>query len=190
MIEKALGFLKDELNAYLKAKLSYTTDAVELTALVKQSGEVDITDNTVGMMLVNVEEERLFRSQSPQAVNVGGAFMMSNPDLKLNLFIIFAAYHSNHVEALKLLSQTVLFFQGRNAFNSQDYPSLGEEIEKLTVELYTINFEQQNQLWASLGAKYMPSVVYKVRMLIMNDGTSKGMTSEIGQMDRSFSGIH
>jgi hypothetical protein len=42
-------------------------------------------------------------------------------------------------------------------------------IIKLIVELYTLNFEQQNHLWGFLGAKYMPSVMYKARLLSIQE---------------------
>jgi hypothetical protein len=35
----------------------------------------------------------------------------------------------------------------------------------------SISPEQLNNIWGCLGAKYMPSVVYKVRMLTYNNNT-------------------
>ena len=40
-------------------------------------------------------------------------------------------------------------------------------IEKLIVEMISLTFEQQNHMWGTLGAKYLPSVLYKVRMLVV-----------------------
>lgn len=57
------------------------------------------------------------------------------------------------------LSFIISFFQNKNVFNHQNSPELDEKIEKIIVDLYTLNLEQQNHLWGALGAKYMPSVV-------------------------------
>ncbi len=43
------------------------------------------------------------------------------------------------------------------------------DIEKLVFEMASITPEQLNNIWGSLGAKYMPSVVYKVRMLTFDN---------------------
>lgn len=185
MIDKALTFLRTELNEYLKQKMSSTTDMVELTAFVKQNGDLEIDTGMVGMMVVNVEEEKLFRSIAPQTVQVGTNYTMVNPELKLNIYMMLAANHTSHVEALKMLSNTILFFQGRNTFTNVESPAL-EDVEQLMLDLYTINFEQQNQLWASLGAKYMPSVMYRIRMLIMNDQLVRDTAPAVSTFERSF----
>jgi hypothetical protein len=52
-------------------------------------------------------------------------------------------------------------------------------IEKLVVELHQLNFEQQNNLWAVLGAKYLPSVLYKVRAISIQEGQTKDQQTPI-----------
>ncbi len=34
----------------------------------------------------------------------------------------------------------------------------------------SVGTERLNNVWATLGAKYMPSVIYKMRMLTFDDG--------------------
>jgi hypothetical protein len=188
MIDKTLIFLKDELNAYVKLKQSVTTDVVFISSLVKQSGEKDLADNSLGMMVVSIEEERMFRSQAPMQVQTGNTWALSNPELKLNLFVLLCANYTSHTEALKQLSNAMLYFQGHTSFDNQTYPALGDDIERITTELYALNFEQQNQLWASLGAKYMPSVLYKVRMLFLNDNVTQQTSTSINRLDKGFAG--
>jgi hypothetical protein len=36
-----------------------------------------------------------------------------------------------------------------------------------------MTFEQQNNLWAAIGAKYMPSVLFKIRTLTFIDAEPK-----------------
>ncbi|TND09732.1 MAG: hypothetical protein FD123_856 [Bacteroidetes bacterium] len=188
MIDRAVSFLKDELNTYIASK-RVESDNVEITALndYTTGSAVNIPDK-IGMTVVNVEEERMFRSQAPQTINNNGTFTMANPPLKVNIYILFTAHNPLHKEALTILSYVMQCFQVRNAFDNQRSPQLGESIERLMVDMYSLNFEQQNQLWASLGAKYLPSVLYKVRMLIINEKQAGQVTPGIGQLNNMFSG--
>ena len=54
--------------------------------------------------------------------------------------------------------------------------------------MYTLNFEQINHLWSILGAKYLPSVLYKVRQLTIEEDTAdyiNGFIKEI-QLDEKL----
>lgn len=185
MIDKALDFLRGELNSYLKLKTG-DDKKINLSAIVNQAGASVVKDETIGMMMVNIEEERSMKEQLPQTVMVNGQYSFINPELRLNLYVVFASNHADHTEALKLLSHVVRFFQGRNVFENQEFPQMGEDIEKLIADLYSLNFEQQNQLWASLGAKYMPSLVYRVRMVVINEKHAIESQPAITSVDRSY----
>jgi hypothetical protein len=187
MIDRALSFLKDELNIYIKAKTGDSDKAV-LTKLVEQSGTSLLTGNElIAISLVNVEEERTMRAQGHQVVMNNGAYSLANPEIRLNLYVLFVGYNKqHHKEELALISLIAQFFQIRNVFENTEYPQLGDAIEKLIVELYSLNFEQQNQLWASIGAKYMPSLLFKVRMIIVNEKVPGLTGSGIGTMEHSF----
>jgi hypothetical protein len=72
---------------------------------------------------------------------------------------------------LRFISFIIAFFQQKSAFTRADTPGLDPEIDKLIFEMASISPEQLNNIWGCLGAKYMPSVVYKVRMLTYNNNT-------------------
>ena len=73
-------------------------------------------------------------------------------------------------EALKYLSAVIGFFHAKPVFNSNNSPELGDkEIQKLIFDLYHQDSNAKNNLWSTLGAKYMPSIMYKVRLLTMTD---------------------
>ena len=42
-------------------------------------------------------------------------------------------------------------------------------LEKLSLELLNLSIHEVNNVWSILGAKYMPSIVYKVRMLAVQE---------------------
>lgn len=180
MIEKALQFLSSEVNAFLSLKTGQN-NKLTLTNLVDEGGKLTIADG-LALTLVNIEEEKIFKSQIPETAYINGNIAYSNPEQKLNLYVLFASYHNNnnnYQESLKLISHVISFFQARNVFNNEKYPQLGKEIEKLIVELCTLGFEQLNQLWTYVGGKYVPSVVYKIRMLVINEALLSDMAPAV-----------
>lgn len=86
-----------------------------------------------------------------------------------HLFILITANFNDYNTGLEFISGAIRFFQSKNVFTRQNTPDLDPAIEKLIAELYTLSFEQQNYLWSSLGAKYIPSVMYKVRMIVIQE---------------------
>ena len=145
---------------------------------------MDEIQEGVLMSLVNVEEEKSLRYsefytrvQNDSAQSSDEEIIQHSPTVPLNLYILFVCNRKNHHKALNDLSLVVHYFQRKNVFvrpNSRfaTYPSNVEtvaeipiEIEKLNFELYTMTFEQLNHLWGILGGKYLPSVLYKVRLV-------------------------
>lgn len=171
MIDKALSFLTDEINAYLEFNVgSEYSDTVKLSGIVGQDGSsVKDTDNSLVLCLVNVEEERHLKSQLPTVEKINGQTAKINPEIKLNLYLLFTANFNNYKESLKFLSHIVSFFQINHVFTPANSPALDSNVQKLIADMHTISFEQQNNLWGAIGAKYMPSVLYKVRLITIKE---------------------
>ena len=101
------------------------------------------------------------------------AIAICNPELKLNLYILLVANFALYKTGLEFLSGAIGFFQSKNVFTHDNTVDLDPAIQKLIVEMHTLSFEQQNHLWGSLGAKYLPSIMYKVRLLSIQEGHAK-----------------
>ena len=73
--------------------------------------------------------------------------------------------------ALHRLSQVIEFFQGKFVFTLANSPSpravSDESLAdlKLILDIHTLNFEQINDLWGSLGGKQVPFVIYRARLV-------------------------
>lgn len=78
----------------------------------------------------------------------GGRVIYKNSRLYLNLYLLFSVNLSNYEESLKQLSLIIRFFQYRNIFSSVTHPALPAGIEKLTLVLHTVSFQEQNNLWS------------------------------------------
>lgn len=185
MIYKALIFLEKELHDYFET--NYERD-VAMTYVVSQDGNTDPqNDNSVLLTLISIEEEKALKSQSPYVKGVNGSSIKVNPEIKLNLQILFTANFKDYKEAIKSLSGVLRFFQGRNVFDHQNSPALDPGIDKLILELITPSFEQLNHMWGYLGAKYMPSVMYKVRMLTIQESKALESVEGVAGINKDFS---
>ena len=169
MLDIALKFLGKEINSYLLGRTGSTFGAVEVGRLVDDTGKWAVPEDHVGAALVNVEEERTLRSQRPETVFTNGTQVVLEPALKLNLHVLFAAHFQRYDHALHYLSHILTFFQARSSFTQDRYPDLDPRIEKLTAELMSLGYEQLNQLWAYIGGKHLPSAVYRIRMVVLQD---------------------
>ncbi len=169
MIDIALKFLATEMNAYLFARTGSSLGGVALGRLVDDTGKCAIKEQSLGAALVNIDEERILRSQVPDTVLVDGRQVMRQPELKLNLTILVAANFTQYDIALRQLSWVVTFFQSHPGFSRDRNPGLDPRIERFTVELQSLTFEQLNQLWATVGGKQLPSVVYRLRLVAVQD---------------------
>lgn len=183
MTETTLSFLSAQLNNFIFLKDPLNSagaliSPVVLDSIVNQKNEpLHTGGDFVFMNLVNIEEETVGKSQLPYLRTADDKLNVQNPDIKLNLYVQFSAFSDSttggqnpYTRALKLLDQVILFFQFRNVFHASHYPVLAENgMEKIIVEPISLTFEQLNHLWATLGAKYLPSVLYKIRTLTFRE---------------------
>jgi hypothetical protein len=190
MIDNALIFLKDEVNKYMMLESGAATldERVVLSNIVNvdsdNSGNLPI--DKVVLSLICIEEERQLKAQDHYARTTNGSLYTANPEMRFNLYVLFAAHfqNSHYDEALKFLSLILRFFQGRNVFDIKEYPELKEDVKRLIVDLHTQPMEQQSQLWQALGGKFLPSVMYKIRMLTVNEGMAKIETGRITEIQQ------
>ena len=165
MIYEALTCITEEINEFFRSKLRINEEKIALSAIVNQDGSVAIQgENKVLVTLVNIEKEPTVKGNGSN-----GSRTLSNTStpVSINLYVLFSCYFSNanYPEALRFLSFVIAFLQDKSVFSQSNTPRLDDSIEKLTFELESIGSEKLNNIWTTLGAKYMPSVVYKVRML-------------------------
>ena len=80
------------MNEYLKIALDTPDDdRIFLTNVATESGGVVIPDMSLGLSLINIEEERIFKDQKTTFINESGVVEHINPEIKLNLYILISA---------------------------------------------------------------------------------------------------
>lgn len=186
MLDLALKFLADELNAHLERRLGAAgTGKALATALVDDTGKWLLPEGRLGLTLVALDEERALREQLPMRTLTQGQHVELPPPLHLNLVVLLAARFNLYDQALGFLAQALTFFHARPAFTPATHAALDPRIEKLTLEMLSYSPETLNQTWACLGAKYLPSALYRVRLISLQDQEPAAVGRPIEQVRTS-----
>ena len=194
MIHSALEFLTQELNSFIRLKVGDPiTNRVYLSGVTNEQG-IAIPDQSLGLSLINIEEERTNKEQQSRFINSVGKVEKRNPEIQLNLYVLITANFQNkiannssddYVEGLKQLSYAIAFFQSKNVFTPENSPALSgfdTNLSKIVVELYSYSFEQLYNFWSVVGAKYLPSVLYKVKTLRIQENAIQESGEPIEQI--------
>jgi hypothetical protein len=200
MIRTALEFIKKQLDAYIVEReqdiADYSPDlVVTLQSLLAPDGTLNASDvSHVTLMLAGLEEERREGKRPYFKPTDDKQFLKLNPPIEIDLFLLFIAHKTDYGTALRDLSSVISFFQANPIFDEEKYPSLNSTvsepsnkpwqlIERLSFNLHTLTFEQQNNLWAMIGSKYMPSVVFKMKMITIFDTKAKEKAPAVTEMN-------
>ncbi|WP_299409922.1 Pvc16 family protein [Acaryochloris sp. IP29b_bin.148] len=170
MLDSALIFFQEELSNYIKIKTGGQKEDIVQFAEIQPPKEITMQNNAITALLINLEEERVFRSGAAQVNHLTNAVNPAViPMLCMNLHLMFLANFASYTEGLRLLSLVIKFFRSYRLFDQQKFPALHAEIYQLSTELVNLTFMEQGELWRALELPISPSVLYKVRMLVFQD---------------------
>ncbi|HEY0921266.1 DUF4255 domain-containing protein [Rheinheimera pacifica] len=168
MIAKTLSQLAAQLNRFLRHSFTLEEDIVLVSNLNEADGTVlTQVNNKLALFLVGVEKEAASRVKTTLLDTGYVRSANSAPPLHLNLYVMLAANFNgtNYSDALTLLSASISFFQRNPLFTHQNLPDLDPAIERLALDMENLNIQDASNLWGMLSGKYLPSVLYKVRMI-------------------------
>ncbi|MFT6777221.1 MAG: hypothetical protein ACJAV1_001138 [Paraglaciecola sp.] len=182
MLLSSIKYITDRLNAHFKNIFELNEDIVVVSNLMENDGSaVPSTNNKVVVFLANMEKDTMPK----QRVNHVGSnrVAVTNAPIYLNLSIVIAANFTgaNYLEALKFISTAITFFQQQPVFNHENSPDLPPNIEKLILEIENIPRQDLSSMWSMFGAKYIPSIVYRVRMVTINSNAVLAQHSIVNQ---------
>mgnify|MGYP003575300314 CR=1 FL=1 len=176
MISEALDVIVDLINDYISP--GHTDEPLVLANISLVNDGDDFTQSMkdkLVLSIVNIEEDRVAKTPE-HFIKENNLVKYKNPAIHVNLTLLFAATH-DYGNAIPLLEKIMRFFQMRSVFTPANTPELLEtnelnnvNIEKLIFEWVNLNLEQVHQLWTTLGGHYMPSLVFKMRMLTIDEG--------------------
>lgn len=182
MIDKAMSFVVGELNGMLLARFQSNENLAVLSGVSNPDGTLPPgIENKLVVSLINVEREAATHGNNWPVRREGEKIGLVSPPLAFNVLLLISAFFAgNYAEALKVLGSAMGFFQGKPSFNAQNSPGFPAEMEKLSMELVNLSIQEINNVWAILGAKYMPSVVYKMRMLVLQENWISERSRAVG----------
>ena len=164
MIDRVLACLAKELDAWLQAKANTGPGQVVLDRLVDDNGLWAIPDDSVGLMLLNVQPDRVHKT-APAAgtLDLAGP-ATATPAPSVSLSVLVAAQSREYPAALQHLSHALAFFAAHPVFTRANHPALGAGIDSVEVALEPLDWEQLAHVWSFVGGHQVPSVVYRVRV--------------------------
>jgi Pvc16 N-terminal domain len=162
MIQKALQFINDNLNDFLKNKMALKENIVILNNIANINGTVPLQNqNKIVLTLFNLSEEQIIQSRFPISPNSINQTRKRN----CSFHLLLSSYFDNYAEALKLLDAAHKYFYENAVFNAISFSNFPAGLENVQISLHSTTAEELHHIWASVGAKYLPSLIYKVRVL-------------------------
>lgn len=168
MIDQVLTAIVGFLNTHIGTMApDVVLGNLSLTESPQDEG-TNINDSVV-VSVVNIQQESTLRNlpANRQIMDVNGLprGVARHPPLLLNVFVLIGANKRQYDVGLQRVSQVLSFFQANPIFTEAEIPGLpAMGLEKIIFDLHSTSFEELNQLWSIMGGKYIPSVIYKMRM--------------------------
>lgn len=150
------------------------------------SSSTHSADTNIVISLINIEEDRV--SRDPQNyIRNGTEVIYKNPAINLYLTLLFTSVRDNggYGLALQSLQNLIGFFQKKYVFDHSNTTGLDPGIEKLILDMISMNVEQLQLLWSMLGGKYHPSIAYRMRMITI-DSTGGQTASPISEISFNY----
>ena len=163
MIFPAIDIIRQELNSN-----GINADMGNISEIIN-----DLNSNAVNadviISLINIEENRISRSPE-NFIRKDGGILMKNPAIHLYLTLLFTSVRRAGAYGLSLqdLQNVIGVFQKKFVFDHSNTPALNVNIEKLILDMVSLNLQQLHEIWSVLGGKYFPSVVYRMRMVTID----------------------
>ncbi|HYE50582.1 MAG TPA: DUF4255 domain-containing protein [Azospirillaceae bacterium] len=166
-IRNVLEIIRDRLNQSLQNLDPRPDEWVALTNLVQHDGKTnERADNKVVMSVYNIVNETIVSTYTAAQPGPGG-FAMMPPPLYVDLYLTFMANFGGGVyaEGLAAISRVVSFFQRNPWLTHENAPDLDPTVDKITLEFASLTPADVNYVMGMMGARYLPSVFYKLRLI-------------------------
>lgn len=182
MLGTTLQFVCDALDQYIQHQFGLDETKVVLNGLIESNGSVpSANQNMVVVSLINIEKETAKAFYGRYQRQADGQFSDMNPYERYNLDLLISAGFDNYKETLKFLSATMAFFQANACMDMNSYSNMPQGLPKLEFEIEKINYQDMQGLWTAMGAKYQPSVIYKMRFLTIQAAEVQGFAPAVAQ---------
>lgn len=167
MISKALQFTGNVLDKFLQSYFGTEESRVVLNNPVAADGSVpEQNRNKVLLSLVNVDRHALKKAI---AFGYKGATAQGKEETKTDnysVYILASTSFADYVAGLDHLDAVITFFTDNPVFDKATHPEMPGNISKIDVLLEPADGVHMRSIWLAMGAKYQPSVVYKISVTL------------------------
>jgi hypothetical protein len=187
MIHAALTFVKDILNEHFKQEFEIQENKVILSNIMNPEGTIVIkTEGKIVFFLINLNEEPALKINTNHPPNSNASFSQRKPAIQLNLDLMFCAnfVDEHYEEGLKYLSSLIQFFQNNNRLNPE-LSGRNMNNNPLFFGMCRLDYSELSHVWSAIGSKIMPSVIYKVRLLAMDDAAIDKVIPTIKELKKN-----
>ena len=174
-------------NDYLQNLSDRPDDWVVLTSIVDHVGSLNkFASDKVVMNVYNITREHTISTYSPAKAG-RDAYAIVQPPIYIDLHLMFMANFTEqrYVDGLEAISRVIAFFQQNPWFNQSNAPGIDPDVDKVTLELESLDPVDVNYIMGMMGTKYFPSAFYKLRMLPFASTAMVSRTYPIGGGDVS-----
>jgi hypothetical protein len=164
MIFQALDAIKFELT-----QNGVNADLGNISEIVNDPNNNGVNADVI-ISLINIEENRISSDQH-NYIRKDGGIIMKNPAIHLYLTILITSVRRAGAYGMSLqdLQNVIGVFQKKFVFDHVNTPTLNANIEKLILDMVSLNLQQLHEIWSVLGGRYFPSVVYRIRMVTIDN---------------------
>ncbi|WP_298855432.1 DUF4255 domain-containing protein [uncultured Ruegeria sp.] len=186
MIHETMTFVVTRLNRALLERYPSDGDWVIASHVTTATGSapVDAADKVL-LTIVNLERDSTAMRTQPLTHVEHDSSARMNPTLQVSLDVLVSANFDRYEDGLNLLDGVIGYFQAKPLYTRQNAPDLPAGLERLTCDWVDLSLKDIHDLWAVLGGRYLPSVLYKIRMLSFQQGWIEDETPLISGLDVS-----
>jgi hypothetical protein len=165
MIDLALGLVRQRLDEHLQQHFSVEEPLVALSPPTDGEGRPapEVRDR-LALFAVSIAEDTLPRDRR----GLGRLSMAEPLHLDIHLMLAAAQEAARYGEGLKLLSAAMAFLQAHPVMTPLTTPEMPAGLSQLSLEISNLRPEEMGQLWAGFGGRYLPSVLYKLRSVVID----------------------
>jgi len=162
MLYPCIEGLLHKLNQHVKLRTGLSKDLVVSATSVHSN----LLNNKIIMSLVDIDMETGL-NVGTNYIEHGNRFLSKNNPVTFKINLLFASHFADlELDGLKYLALIIGFFQANNCIKINIDPS---RQEMLSASILNLTEENKSAMWSRIGASYMPSIVYKISSISIED---------------------
>jgi hypothetical protein len=186
VIDRVLEHLASHLNSHFRRRFDVAEDVVAISNLLELGGgPVTLAMNKLVLFLSGVERDTVAHRSTSLPMSYSNGVIQNAAPVYLNLLVMCAANFSgsHYPEALKFLSGAIAFFQGNPVLDHQNTPGMDTRLERLALNMENLSSHEMHSLWSIHGGRYLPSALFRVRMITLDAGTVRSRDPVVRQTE-------